>query len=263
MSHLAHRVTDMTEQNPRPATDPDDGSPEFPPFLHDIIDSWSAMTTDPPGARGRFEAVFTEILRVTNVPMDHLKDHIETVGPLGLEALVTTSGELEAEGVSIGLARGRTEGRAETLLELLEQRFGSVDDTTRARVKSAEAAQLQNWTARLLTPPPARGPSDHTSTADLAALLDRLLPDAMEVAKDPDNHRFLQATFTYIISVRSVPLDLLSDFAEKVGPPARAALAASLAEFEDRGLAMGLARGRIEGRAWSVLELLEAKFGPP
>lgn len=46
---------------------------------------------------------------------------------------------------------GKAEGRASVLLELLGLRFGSLPATTRARVETATATELEAWIGRLLT----------------------------------------------------------------------------------------------------------------
>ena len=45
---------------------------------------------------------------------------------------------------------GRTEGRADTLLELLEAKFGLVPDQIKTLVKSASREQLKPWTISVL-----------------------------------------------------------------------------------------------------------------
>jgi predicted transposase YdaD len=63
------------------------------------------------------------------------------------------------EGLQQGLQQGRQEGRqqgrqeveAETLLLLLETRFGSVDQATRGRIATADADQLVTWIKHFAT----------------------------------------------------------------------------------------------------------------
>lgn len=50
-----------------------------------------------------------------------------------------------------GIAEGRTEGRTEMLLELLEQKFGSLPDWVPGTVKAGSHADLKTWGSRVLT----------------------------------------------------------------------------------------------------------------
>ena len=45
---------------------------------------------------------------------------------------------------------GRTEGRTDTLLRLLNRRFGLLPAGTEPRLRSASAAELDRWTDRIL-----------------------------------------------------------------------------------------------------------------
>ena len=47
-------------------------------------------------------------------------------------------------------AEGRIEGRADTLLDLLEAKFGSVPEQIKTLVKSASPDQLKAWTISVL-----------------------------------------------------------------------------------------------------------------
>jgi hypothetical protein len=47
--------------------------------------------------------------------------------------------------------KGRVEGRARTLLELLAGRFGEVPAKVSARILAADEVTLTTWTARLLS----------------------------------------------------------------------------------------------------------------
>jgi hypothetical protein len=55
------------------------------------------------------------------------------------------------QGLEEGLQEGRQEGEAAMLLRLLNQRFGPIDESTRARVLAADAEQLLAWGDRVLT----------------------------------------------------------------------------------------------------------------
>jgi hypothetical protein len=67
----------------------------------------------------------------------------KAAGPRAQEVIVTVLDEIER--------RGRTEGRAHTLLELLAGRFGMVPAKVSERILAADEATLTTWTARLLS----------------------------------------------------------------------------------------------------------------
>ena len=98
----------------------------------------------------------------------HLREH---VGPQAEEAIMPTAEQLVQEGFERGRTKGRDEGRREgrneglregrdegrtegaraVLLKLLRLRFGQVPETCRAAIESADQAQLDTWTERVLT----------------------------------------------------------------------------------------------------------------
>ena len=53
--------------------------------------------------------------------------------------------EGRAEGRAQGKAEGRVEGKAETLLRLLERRFGAVPEDARNRILEAPVGDLDAW----------------------------------------------------------------------------------------------------------------------
>ena len=59
---------------------------------------------------------------------------------------MTTADLLRAEGE----ARGEARGRAATLLELLDIKFGHVPADVEQRVRTATSSQLETWTRRIL-----------------------------------------------------------------------------------------------------------------
>ncbi len=67
---------------------------------------------------------------------------------------------LEERGLQKGLARGLARGKAETLLQLVEKRFGAPSDAYRARIEHADLEQLNRWIDRVL------------DAADIAGVLD-------------------------------------------------------------------------------------------
>lgn len=59
----------------------------------------------------------------------------------------------KAEGMALGKAEGLREGQARTLLRLLERRFGSVSESVRERVATADIDTLDRWFDRGLDAP--------------------------------------------------------------------------------------------------------------
>ena len=55
------------------------------------------------------------------------------------------------QGIDQGIQQGRQEGEASLLLRLMERRFGSVDESTRHRLQTADAETLLRWGDRLLS----------------------------------------------------------------------------------------------------------------
>lgn len=68
-----------------------------------------------------------------------------------LESVEEWSDEIEARAEEKGLKRGREEGRRESLLHLLEAKFGDLDHRTRAQVAAADPQHLMEWIERVLT----------------------------------------------------------------------------------------------------------------
>ncbi len=98
---------------------------------------------DRPGGLETFRALLTYIEVAGEVPPDDLRRVMAQVGPDAEEAYVTTADMLRAE--------GEVRGRAETLLQLLEMRFGPVPAETAAAVRGATVQRIEAWTARVLT----------------------------------------------------------------------------------------------------------------
>ena len=55
------------------------------------------------------------------------------------------------EGRQEGRQEGRLEGEVEFFLKLLERKFGSIDEITRARIRSVDSRTLLHWGERILT----------------------------------------------------------------------------------------------------------------
>ena len=62
-----------------------------------------------------------------------------------------------AQGIAQGLAEGKLQGRAEgeanSLLRLLEKRFGTIPTHTKQRIFAADLASIQEWSARAIDAP--------------------------------------------------------------------------------------------------------------
>jgi len=94
-----------------------------------------------------------EVLKQTLYTVLPDNDHEEWLSPF--QRMLR---EQRAEGLAEGEARGRAEGESRgskatlvaTLQQQLTQRFGPISDTTRARIESADAQQLQGWLMRVL-----------------------------------------------------------------------------------------------------------------
>jgi len=81
--------------------------------------------------------------------------NLEEFRTMLLESVEEWSHEIEARAEEKGLRRGREEGkeegRRESLLHLLEVKFGDLDDRTRAQVAAADPQHLMEWIERVLT----------------------------------------------------------------------------------------------------------------
>ncbi|QIS10966.1 Rpn family recombination-promoting nuclease/putative transposase [Nocardia arthritidis] len=82
------------------------------------------------------------IIRVSDITVADLQPIADQLGPRAQEALLTTADRL--------LAEGRIEGRAETLLDQLQDKFESVPADIADRVHAADPDQLRIWTRRIL-----------------------------------------------------------------------------------------------------------------
>ncbi len=82
---------------------------------------------------------------------------VERLGPRAMEGMMAMEGKLVVESEARGEVRGEIKGRADALLEILAGRFGSLSDRILEAVRSADAAQLQKWTSRVLS---ARTPDE-------------------------------------------------------------------------------------------------------
>ena len=58
-----------------------------------------------------------------------------------------------AQGIAQGMAQGRAEGEANSLLRLLERRFGAMPTHTKERIFAADLASIQEWSSRAIDAP--------------------------------------------------------------------------------------------------------------
>ena len=79
-------------------------------------------------------------MNTSEVERDRFRRYLSaTLGKKAGEVVMTTAEKL------------RVEGRRETLLEMLEERFGVPSEETRVRVEGATLAQLKAWTRQILS----------------------------------------------------------------------------------------------------------------
>ncbi|WP_437635646.1 Rpn family recombination-promoting nuclease/putative transposase [Sorangium sp. So ce854] len=78
---------------------------------------------------------------------------LAAAGPEAEEEIGTIADYLREQGRLAGEREGRLEGQRGTLLKLLRQRFGELPEAVVARVRAADAGQLEGWTERVLTSP--------------------------------------------------------------------------------------------------------------
>ncbi|WP_437828765.1 Rpn family recombination-promoting nuclease/putative transposase [Sorangium sp. So ce1153] len=90
-------------------------------------------------------------------PEKLLQRLLVAAGPDAEEEIVTIADYLREEGRREGRLAGEREGRLEgqrsTLLKQLRLRFGELPEPIEARIRAADAAQIEGWTERVLTAP--------------------------------------------------------------------------------------------------------------
>ena len=91
--------------------------------------------------------VLSYIVRTYELTPAVLETAARAAKPERWEALMSTVAEAW---VREGEARGRAEGKAETLLRLLQRRFGPIPESARARVAVGSAAEIDAWLDALL-----------------------------------------------------------------------------------------------------------------
>jgi hypothetical protein len=118
------------------------GNPRIPAQLRPWAGQLRAVL-DQPGGGEAFLAILTYIELVSEAPAGELRDLAASLGPDAEEAYVTTAEMLRAE--------GRTEGRAEALVEMLTVKFGPLPESMPKTVHAASVDQIKAWAARAVT----------------------------------------------------------------------------------------------------------------
>jgi len=98
---------------------------------------------DGPDGYQEFIALIIYTERVSEAPASELHELAASLGQDAEEAYMTTADMLRAE--------GRAQGRAETLVDMLTVKFGSLSDSVTQLVNVASSEQLRAWTLRTLT----------------------------------------------------------------------------------------------------------------
>ena len=87
--------------------------------------------------------------RMPGVDFNNLND-LQEVNSMLAERVIEWTEEWEQQGMKKGFEKGIQKGEARLLLRLMEMRFGSLDETTRHTVQTADAETLMRWGSRLL-----------------------------------------------------------------------------------------------------------------
>ncbi|WP_437689173.1 DUF4351 domain-containing protein [Sorangium sp. So ce176] len=116
-----------------------------------------------PGGGAALSRVWRYILNIADPaqPRELLQRLLVAAGPEAEEEIVTIADCLreqgrqagEREGRLAGERDGRLEGQRSTLLKQLRLRFGELPEPVVARVRAADAAQIEGWTERVLSSP--------------------------------------------------------------------------------------------------------------
>ena len=114
--------------------------------LVDWFDVFRRIVGDP-GGQGAIRALSSYLLSITKLSRRRLQVVIQRqFGSTAMKKFVST---LERERI-VGRAEGRSQAMAETLLRLLQKRFGDVPSAARKRILSARTADLDRWFDRAI-----------------------------------------------------------------------------------------------------------------
>jgi predicted transposase/invertase (TIGR01784 family) len=125
-----------------------------------------SVLTDMPD-RSLFERQVLEyIVRVYDLGEQDLAQALDQAKPDRREELMgTVAEEWMKRGEARGRAEGKAEGKADSVLHVLQARFGEIDDRIAARVRASDSAILDHMLERALT---ATRPDDVLDAADPA-----------------------------------------------------------------------------------------------
>jgi len=111
---------------------------------------WSgtlAQIAEAPNGVEALAALLEYALRVGQIPRKSLEELARQLGPVTMEAYMTTAEMIAKEGE----IRGRAQGKAELLLRQLTRRFGALPESASARLTAATSDELDLLAERVLT----------------------------------------------------------------------------------------------------------------
>src|SRR5260221_177828 len=106
-----------------------------------------------PGGQQLLNRLVSYVAAVSNDDPKHLRAAYARIGKSTEGQFMTTAEQIRREGLLQGTRDGFLQGTIEVLLKLLCQRFGPIVESIVARVRAANAAELERWTSRILTAP--------------------------------------------------------------------------------------------------------------
>ncbi|WP_437966859.1 Rpn family recombination-promoting nuclease/putative transposase [Sorangium sp. So ce260] len=141
-----------------------------PEELVERLSEWREVVEEvrrAPGGAAALARVWQYIFSIVDPPQPEkvLQRLLMAAGPEAKEEIVTIADYLreegrregrlagEREGRLAGEREGRLEGQRSTLLMLLRLRFGDLPEPIEARVRAADARQIEGWAERVLTSP--------------------------------------------------------------------------------------------------------------
>lgn len=125
-----------------------------------LLRSWLSLYRDllrAPGGRPIALRLTWYVAAVSERSPDELRGVYRELGPVMEKHYMSTADQILSrgwrEGMHKGMQQGMQEGIARTLSQLLERRFGALDDATLTRIHTASLDDLERFTSRLLTAP--------------------------------------------------------------------------------------------------------------
>ena len=122
----------------------------------ELAQSWQDRmreVADAPNGVAALGTVLRYLLEASETPPERVRNLVRQLGPRAEEAFMTGAQILRAEGKAEGEAKGKAEGeakgKADTLLKLLELKFGALPDSTTRNVRGATLEQLDSWIERI------------------------------------------------------------------------------------------------------------------